>query len=68
VPPAASAPAGTAAAPMQPEVAPQASPATTLPVSPRTAPHSPAPHSTAASQSAAPPVRRVPIVPPEQLT
>jgi len=62
VPPAASASPGTAAAPMQPEVAPQASPATTLPVSPRTAPHSPASPSGAQA-----PVRRVPIVPPDPL-
>ncbi|MCA2328356.1 PE family protein, partial [Mycobacterium intracellulare] len=52
---------GTSAAPPA-QVAPQASPATTLPVSPRTAPHSPA-----GTQPAAPPVRRVPIVPPESL-
>ncbi|MCA2266651.1 PE family protein, partial [Mycobacterium marseillense] len=62
VSPATSAPTG-AAAPMQAEVAPQASPATTLPVSPRTA----APHPPAGTQPAAPPVRRVPIVPPDRL-
>lgn len=54
---------GTAATPMQAEVTPQPSPAATLPVSPRATPHAPA-----GTQPAAPPVRRMPIVPPETLT
>jgi hypothetical protein len=51
---------------MQTAVPPQATPASTMPVSARTAPHAPAAAQPAhPAQQATPPVRRVPIVPPE---